>query len=546
MFAFEIMRIPSQMALFAAEPSTWLWIVIALVVLSMAFRRPRRMKQIRTSEGRACRPRRGFPWKTAVLVALVFLAFRHFGSHRVSWDLDLDLDLDEGIQAIQAAAGAHDFPRINSKDLWALRRKADQASKTPDKQSATAANRAVARKPAKRVPATPASQETRSENSPRLPYTMPPHVARSVTQARELADRAVEQARTIAVETGRNVVALKALTALKFAATDEERPTEAAESTNTKTGETSTADNKTAADGAAAASSSLATADTPIAEASKNSKLEAPPTTAVAAPQAAPTAPEVPEPSIPAPEIPAVEITATKPAPTAVAPQAPEPPAKRIKPAAPLVPMERAPPEWLQRPSGLDGDVYYETVVVERYATAAEAEDALAEELQNRTRAYIDRYLGPGASKSVTIPPAYVHDHLVKGRYDETVDTSVGPMINAYARLSFDRRARATLQRLERDARVEHRLLEVSGGAAVVLLVLGAIFGYLKLDTMTRGYYTRRLQLTAAVVILTVAAGALFFVRSRFASGDGNNSATTPLPTVVHEAPLNVTQLPTG
>ena len=49
------------------------------------------------------------------------------------------------------------------------------------------------------------------------------------------------------------------------------------------------------------------------------------------------------------------------------------------------MPVSQAHPGWLDQPGGREGDVYYETVMVERYATAAEAEDALAEELQSRT-----------------------------------------------------------------------------------------------------------------------------------------------------------------
>ena len=70
-------------------------------------------------------------------------------------------------------------------------------------------------------------------------------------------------------------------------------------------------------------------------------------------------------------------------------------------------------------------------------------------------------------------------------------------------------------KRIQRNAQIEHRLLEVAGGTAAVMLVLGAVFGYLKLDTLTRGYYTRRLQLAAGVVILTVAAGTVYVVRTK-------------------------------
>ena len=49
-------------------------------------------------------------------------------------------------------------------------------------------------------------------------------------------------------------------------------------------------------------------------------------------------------------------------------------------------------------------------------------------------------------------------------------------------------------------------------GAGWVMALLGTIFGYLKLDTLTRGYYTRRLQLVAGAVILTLIGAAVVAV----------------------------------
>jgi len=47
----------------------------------------------------------------------------------------------------------------------------------------------------------------------------------------------------------------------------------------------------------------------------------------------------------------------------------------------------------------------------------------------------------------------------------------------------------------------------LSGG---VLLLLGSIFGYFRLDNATRGYYTGRLQfMTAAAILAVVGAGAV-------------------------------------
>jgi hypothetical protein len=55
----------------------------------------------------------------------------------------------------------------------------------------------------------------------------------------------------------------------------------------------------------------------------------------------------------------------------------------------------------------------------------------------------------------------------------------------------------------------------MSCGLALVFLLLGTLFGYLKLDLMTQGAQRQRLQLAATVVILVGAAGALAF-RSYF------------------------------
>jgi purine-cytosine permease-like protein len=49
-------------------------------------------------------------------------------------------------------------------------------------------------------------------------------------------------------------------------------------------------------------------------------------------------------------------------------------------------------------------------------------------------------------------------------------------------------------------------LFQTGLGAGAVLLLLGTMFSYLKLDTETRGYYTGRLQFGAAGVILAIIA----------------------------------------
>jgi hypothetical protein len=47
----------------------------------------------------------------------------------------------------------------------------------------------------------------------------------------------------------------------------------------------------------------------------------------------------------------------------------------------------------------------------------------------------------------------------------------------------------------------------------LLLVLLGTAFGYLKLDTATKGYYSGRLKLAATAVILTAAAATALVVR---------------------------------
>ncbi|HEY4310752.1 MAG TPA: hypothetical protein VGN12_14980 [Pirellulales bacterium] len=521
MFAFGTSRLISQTALFAAEPNSMFIIAVVLVLVAFIFRRRRR----RALKAGQCSRSLWFPWKPVLLIVLIVVAWRHFHAPRFTWNWDLD----EEIRAVQAATSSGDFPAIKQQELWALRRSAEAAREERDRDRDHAAKpkSVKATRTAKSVVASVVSS-TPKKADPAEAYSkkedlISPHVARTVAQAQELTTRALDHAREIVADTGREVAALKALTALKFVV-DPASPAPA------KPPKASEAKQEPAPAASVAVIESTATLAAP--EAPEHS-----PAVAFKFPTA---------PATPATAEPAAKSTSVRPV---VRERVPEKTKVLVsssemaraesesKPTVPTTPATKR-PDWIDHPDGRTGDIYYETVMVERYATRGEAEDALAKETQERTKAYVDRYLGEGASMLFIVPPAYVHDHLVKERYAEPVETSVGPMINAYARLAFDRRAQAQLRRMHRDAEIENRLLGVAGGAVAVMLVLGSVFGYLKLDTLTRGYYTRRLQLAAGVVILAVAA-----LGTRFVLPLVSEKAKTP-PRVI-ELPIDVTRAPT-
>ena len=207
----------------------------------------------------------------------------------------------------------------------------------------------------------------------------------------------------------------------------------------------------------------------------------------------------------PPPPVPAASVAVAE-APDAPIAQAPSPQAVAASKKARAIIV--APPAWIKDPPGLSGDVYYTTVTVGPWKSVAECEEELIPKVKEAVGRYLENYLGEGASKTVNVSLPYIHDRIIRERYVEefvSETPSVNEMVNLHVRLAFDSRTRAELKRMYREAQVESRLLEVAGGVAAVLLVLGAVFGYLKLDTMTRGFYTRRLQFASAVLILAVA-----------------------------------------
>lgn len=87
--------------------------------------------------------------------------------------------------------------------------------------------------------------------------------------------------------------------------------------------------------------------------------------------------------------------------------------------------------------------------------------------------------------------------------YVETVEQSFGPMKKLYLQIEFtpaiDRELR---QHWDAHQRTE-RFAMVGVGAGSILGLLGMVFGLLKIDTWTKGYYTKRLFIVLPAAIIT-------------------------------------------
>ena len=84
----------------------------------------------------------------------------------------------------------------------------------------------------------------------------------------------------------------------------------------------------------------------------------------------------------------------------------------------------------------------------------------------------------------------------------ESVERSVGPMKKLFLQIEFTPAIDRELRR-HWDARARtERFATVGVGAGSILGLLGLIFGLLKIDTWTKGYYTKRLFIGVPAAII--------------------------------------------
>lgn len=164
-------------------------------------------------------------------------------------------------------------------------------------------------------------------------------------------------------------------------------------------------------------------------------------------------------------------------------------------------------PAWMDGPMGRVGNVYRTTVKVGPSFSRTECEQQLPDALRLAVRIYTDHFLGDGKGQYVNdLDMSYIRNHLVRGEWEERRQTTFETMITLHELLEFDSEANEVIEASYKQSVVMGRLGYTTMGGGAILGLLTILFGYLKLDTLTRGYYTGRLRLTAATAILALAA----------------------------------------
>jgi hypothetical protein len=169
-------------------------------------------------------------------------------------------------------------------------------------------------------------------------------------------------------------------------------------------------------------------------------------------------------------------------------------------------------PSWLEAKPWTDDGVHFVPVESRLQILETDCVSALEEKIQQRTDAYINRFLrNKHATTLLNLGSAVPNRHIAESFEERVVVTEGSVFYQTHALLSFDDNFRAAVMTEWDEVRATSRLMQTGLGVGIVILLLSTMFSYFKLDTATRGYYTGRLQFAAAAAILTVIVASVLF-----------------------------------
>jgi hypothetical protein len=115
-------------------------------------------------------------------------------------------------------------------------------------------------------------------------------------------------------------------------------------------------------------------------------------------------------------------------------------------------------------------------------------------------REEITAWLDPDVPSSWSLPEREL-DLLVLGSNRDTIAKEYGPMYITHLKLDTTPAHREKLVKLYNRELVGHRLINLGGSLTFILMCLAAVSGYIRADEATKGYYTNRLRMLAAVAV---------------------------------------------
>lgn len=171
-------------------------------------------------------------------------------------------------------------------------------------------------------------------------------------------------------------------------------------------------------------------------------------------------------------------------------------------------------PEWVVTPPKQIGNVRKFVVVSDPFVSLEECRRDADRKMQDLTLhraaelsgASMSRRLEAAMLEDLGLGADYARRELCTDEFVDVIDSSVGEMKQTYALLEFNESQDALLVDRARAYSRREGLQDVTLIGGGLLASVATLFGLLKVDTWTRGYYTKRLFLGVPAAIITVLA----------------------------------------
>ncbi len=158
-------------------------------------------------------------------------------------------------------------------------------------------------------------------------------------------------------------------------------------------------------------------------------------------------------------------------------------------------------------------------VVIGPYLTQQECLAVADSEVRQAVARYDDWYLSSrygGAHGKLVRAPGYELELNDSDRcFHEVKESRLlnEPMHSLHVRVEFPPSYRQQLDSCWQETTIARRLTRVAVFSGAVLVLLGMLYLYLRLDLATGGFYTRRLQCGVAAAILALVASGVLLAR---------------------------------
>jgi len=188
-----------------------------------------------------------------------------------------------------------------------------------------------------------------------------------------------------------------------------------------------------------------------------------------------------------------------------------------VSAAVPPAPVGGARPAWVDLPPeqrvGDDGVLRLVGTTQALWSTPQESQVVADEVLQQLFSQYVRRAYGSDEVGKIRLPRETSDGKVVSWTEPQESTATGMTMYETHVMLALDQHDRHVIEERLQSVEIRRRVRLAGAGAGLLLGLIATLWGYLKLDTASRGYYSGRLKLAAGAAAIALVSGALAAVR---------------------------------